>query len=252
MAEEISEQEEQTSQESLPETNTQEADASDEGATDDLEAEGEEAPDEDTPSDETENQAEAEAERPVSRASKRIRQLVAEKKAAEMALARERAMSQQATSQLEGVEPDGLDPNKYAESVARLAEQRADQRYYYNRELDAAAHKFPIVAQDELVGTRATALMNAGYSPMQAAELATLEYQESVKKATQEQKTRKAADQRLRTGATLTNAGRSQSKESGLFTRSEIAEMSTQEYAKHQDAIQKQLEKYGAESFNEA
>jgi len=235
MEEETSVQVEETTEESQPETNAEETEASEEQS-------------EDISSEETENTAQVESEKPQreSRATERIREFFAQKKELEAQL-RERTQE----PQIEGVDETGIDPNRFAESVLKQAEKKADSRYQYNRALDEATRKFPIVAENELVGTRATALMSEGYSPIQAAEIAALEWQDQTEKIIKSSSQRRDAGDKMRQGASINAAGKATSSGSGNFTRSEIANMTPAEYTKNAKAIQMQIEKYGAESFEE-
>jgi hypothetical protein len=229
MEEETSVEVEATTEESQPEAKPEETEASQ-----DISSEG------------TENTADVEPEAPKkSRANERIRELVAQKKELEAQLA------QAPETNIEGVDETGIDPNRFAESVLKQAETKADQRYGYNRAIDEARQKFPEVAENELVGTRATALMSEGYNPIQAAEIATLEWRDQVDKVKTKSAQRQSAGEKMRQGATMAQAGKSNKATGGSFTRSEIAKMSPAEYTKNAKQIQSQLEKYGADSFEE-
>jgi len=235
MEEETSVEVEKTTEESQPEANLEEAEASEEQS-------------EDTSSEGTENTAEVESKAPrTSRANERIRELIAQKKELEAQL----SVKPQEPN-IEGVDETGIDPNRFAESVLRQAEQKADQRYIFNRAIDEATRRFPEVAKNDLVGTRATALMSEGYDPIQAAEIATLEWREQLEMVNRKSTQRQNAGARMRQGASMSSAGQSGSTSgSDHFTRSEIAKMTPDEYEKNAKAIQSQLEKYGAESFEE-
>ncbi len=236
MEEENGVQVEETTEVSQPEVNTEEVEA----PTEETQVESSEV---------TENTAEAEPETPkTSRATERIRELIAQKKELE---AQNRALKAQSEPQLDGVDETGIDPNRFAESVLKQAEARADQKYSYNRQIDEATQKFPIVAENELVGTRATALMQEGYSPVQAAEIASLEWQDATEKEISRSTQRKQAGANLRAEASIQSAGKAVKTDSGNFTRAEIINMSPADYTKNASAIQAQLEKYGPDSFNE-
>lgn len=235
MEEERSVEVETTTEESQPEVNTEEAEAPESESEVGESSEG------------TENTAEAEPEKPQkeSRASERIRELIAQKKELEARLAKA------PETHIEGVDESGIDPNRFAESVLKQAEAKSDQRYSYNRSIDEARQKFPEVAENELVGTRATALMSDGYTPIQAAEIATLEWRDQIDKAAKKSAQRQNAGDKMRQGASMSAAGKADKASSGRFTRSEIAAMTPAEYTKNARAIQTQIEKYGAESFEE-
>jgi len=231
MEEEKSVEVEETTEESQPEEKPEETEASEEAS-------------EDTSSEETEKPAEVETEKPQkeSRASGRIRELISQKKELEAQLA------EAPKPQLEGIDETGIDPNRFAESVIKQAEEKSDKRYSYNRALDEATRQFPEVADNQLVGTRATALMSEGYNPIQAAEIATLEWNEQVGKATAKSTQRQNAGAKMRQGASM-SAGKSNQAGSSSFTRADIDKMTPQEYTKNAKQIQTQIEKYGAESF---
>ena len=233
--EEESVQVEETTEVSQPEVNTEETEA----LTEETQEQS---------SEETETTAEVETEvapePKVSRANERIRELVAQKKELE-------AQLKSREPEIEGVDADGIDPNKFAESLIKKAESVADRKYSYNKAIDEATHKFPEVTENDLVGTRATALMSEGYSPVQAAEIATLEWREQIEKETKKSAQRQQAGAKVRQQASLQSAGKSSPTGSGSFTRSEITNMSASEYTKNAKAINAQLEKYGAESFEE-
>jgi hypothetical protein len=55
----------------------------------------------------------------------------------------------------------------------------------------------------------------------------------------------------MRQNASMSAAGKAVSNTTSNFTRAEIANMSTAEFTKNEKAINAQLEKYGAESFEE-
>lgn len=234
MEEERSVEVETTTEESQPEVQPEETEAPQE-ETQEQSSEG------------TENTAEVEPEAPKkeSRASERIRELIAQKKELEARLAKA------PETHIEGVDESGIDPNRFAESVLKQAEARSDRRYGYNRAIDEARQKFPEVAENELVGTRATALMSDGYTPVQAAEIATLEWRDQIDKAAKKSAQRQNAGEKMRQGASMSAAGKADKASSGGFTRSEIAAMTPAEYTKNARAIQTQIEKYGAESFEE-
>lgn len=228
---------EQTTEETQPEANTEEAETPEVVA---------EEPTEDISPEEVENTVKAEPEAPKSRASERIRELVAQKKELEA-----RLQKQEQEPQIEGVDETGIDPSRFAQSVMRKAENVADQKYNYNRSIDEARQKFPEVAENELVGTRATALMGEGYSPVQAAEIATLEWKEATDREIKKSTQRKNAGENMRANAVIPSAGKTVKQSDGTFTRAEIAKMTPQEYTRNAPAIQSQLEKYGPESFEE-
>lgn len=216
---------EETTEESLPEENTEEAEA----------PEVEESTEES--SEETENTAEAETEQPKkSRASERIRELVAQKKALEAQL-RDRE------PEIEGVDETGIDPNKFADSLSKRTASSAQKVAQETLEYFRAEQDFPVVKDNTFVRSRAGELVDQGFSPYQAAEIAALEWQETTG-----QETRKKATSNLKQKSQIPSAGKKQSSSSG-FTRAEIAKMSPQEYVKNEAAIQAQLEKYGPDSF---
>ncbi len=235
MEEERSVQVETTTEVSQPEAKPEETEASQSESEEGQSSEG------------TENTAEVETEAPKkeSRASERIRELIAQKKELEARLAKA------PETHIEGVDESGIDPNRFAESVLKQAEAKSDQRYSYNRSIDEARQKFPEVAENELVGTRATALMADNYTPLQAAEIATLEWREQIDRAAKKSAQRQNAGEKMRQGASMSAAGKADKASSGSFTRADIAAMTPAEYTKNAKAIQTQLEKYGAESFEE-
>jgi len=217
---------EETTEESQPEENTEEAEA----------PEVEESTEES--SEETENTAEAEAEEPKkeSRASQRIRELVAQKKALE-------AQLRNREPEIEGVDETGIDPNKFAASLSKRTASSAQKVAQETLEYYRAEQDFPVVKDNTFVRSRAGELVDQGFSPYQAAEIAALEWQETTG-----QETRKKATSNLKQKSQIPSAGKKQSSSSG-FTRAEIAKMSPQEYVKNEAAIQAQLEKYGPDSF---
>lgn len=216
---------EETTEESLPEENTEEAEA----------PEVEESTEES--SEETENTAEAETEQPKkSRASERIRELVAQKKALEAQL-RDRE------PEIEGVDETGIDPNKFADSLSKRTASSAQKVAQETLEYFRAEQDFPVVKDNTFVRSRAGELVDQGFSPYQAAEIAALEWQETTG-----QETRKKATSNLKQKSQIPSAGKKQSTSTG-FSRAEIAKMSPQEYVKNEAAIQAQLEKYGPDSF---
>jgi hypothetical protein len=225
---------EETTEVIEPETNTEEAEASEKDTPSEETSEAEEA--------ETET-AEAEPAKPkrTSRASERIRELIAQKKALE-------AQLRQKEPEIEGVDDTGIDPNRFADSLERRTARTAQTIAQSTLEYYRAEQDFPLVKENNLVRSRAGELVDQGYSPIQAAEIASLEWHEitgqEIKKTTQ----RKQAASNLRAGAQIPQAGKKVST-SGMFTRSEIDRMKPAEYVKNQAAIQAQLEKYGPESF---
>lgn len=226
MEEEMSVEVEETTGESQPEVNTEEAEAP--------EAEAEES------SEETGNTAEAEPEAPkrTSRASERIRELVAQKKELEARL-------QKQTPQLEGVDETGIDPERFAQSVERRATQTADEAARAALEYYKAETEFPLVKDNTMVRSRASVLVDEGYTPTQAAEIATIEWNETTGNQSAR---RKEASAKMRQTTQIPSAGKAV-QSSDTFTRAEIAKMSSSEYVKNASAIQAQLEKYGPESF---
>lgn len=214
---------EETTEESLPEENTEEA-----------EAPGGEAGES---SEETENTAEAETEQPKkSRATERIRELVAQKKALE-------AQLRSREPEIEGVDETGIDPNKFADSLSKRTASSAQKVATQTLEYFRAEQDFPVVKDNTFVRSRAGELVDQGFSPYQAAEIASLEWQETTG-----QVNRKQATSNLRQKSQIPSAGKKQSASSG-FSRAEIDKMSPQEYVKNEAAIQAQLEKYGPDSF---
>jgi hypothetical protein len=216
---------EETTEEPLPETNTEEAEASE------VEESIEES------SEETENTAEAETEQPKkSRATERIRELVAQKKALE-------AQLRQKEPEIEGVDETGIDPNKFADSLSKRTASSAQKVAQQTLEYFRAEQDFPVVKDNNFVRSRAGELVDQGFSPYQAAEIASLEWQETTG-----QVNRKQATSNLRQKSQIPSAGKKQSTSSG-FSRADIDKMSPQEYVKNEAAIQAQLEKYGPDSF---
>jgi len=224
MEEESSVEVEETTEESLPETNAEESEASEETSQES-----------DTPSEETINTAEEEAEKPKSRASERIRELIAQKKALEAQVQRQ---------EIEGVDETGIDPTRFAQSVEQRANQSAANIAQSTIDYYEAEREFPLVKDNNMVRSRAAVLVDDGYTYRQAAEIATLEWNE----ATGDNKRRQASTN-LRQTTQIPSAGKTKVQSSDTFTRAEIAKMSPQEYVKNQNAIQAQLEKFGAESF---
>ncbi len=224
MEEEQSVEVEETTEESQPEENTEEVEASDEDTS--SEETGEEA-----------ETAETEPEQPKkSRASERIRELVAQKKALE-------AQLRYREPEIEGVDETGIDPNKFADSLSKRTASSAQKVAQETLEYFRAEQDFPVVKDNTFVRSRAGELVDQGFSPYQAAEIAALEWQETTG-----QETRKKATSNLKQKSQIPSAGKKQSSSSG-FTRAEIAKMSPQEYVKNEAAIQAQLEKYGPDSF---
>jgi hypothetical protein len=215
---------EETTEESLPEENTEEVEASEEDTS--SEETGEEA-----------ETAETESEQPKkSRATERIRELVAQKKALEAQL-RDRE------PEIEGVDETGIDPNKFADSLSKRTASSAQKVATQTLEYFRAEQDFPAVKDNNFVRSRAGELVDQGFSPYQAAEIASLEWQETTG-----QVNRKQATSNLRQKSQIPSAGKKQSSSTG-FSRAEIAKMSPQEYVKNEAAIQAQLEKYGPDSF---
>lgn len=219
---------EETTEESSPEVN----EATEEESTD-------------TPTDESLNQSTEEAptqdepkpkeERRGSKASERIQQLIAERNELARKLAGNNQPEQPA---YDGVDESSIDPDKFATSVVQKARQEARQEINYQNSLAQAASQFPMVAQSDLVGGRATALMAEGYTPFQAAEMATLEFQQTIETELSKSKIRSTADQRIRQNTGIPSAGRP--APSATFSDTEIANMSPAEYAKNRTAILKQ------------
>lgn len=204
---------------------------------------GAEASDEDTTSEETtEIPAEAEeveAEKPkrTSRASERIRELVAQKKELEAQLKRR--------APLDGVDETGIDPERFAQSIEiRSSQATAETLEYYKAE-----NEFPLVKDNTMVRSRAAVLVDDGYTPIQAAEIATLEWNESIGNSAAESAKRKNANAKMRQNTQIPSAGKSIKTSDSSFSRAEIDRMSPQDYVKNASAIQAQLEKYGPESF---
>jgi hypothetical protein len=224
MEEEQSVEVEETTEESQPEENTEEVEASDEDTS--SEETGEEA-----------ETAEAETEQPKkSRASERIRELVAQKKALE-------AQLRNRDPEIEGVDETGIDPSKFADSLSKRTASSAQKVAQETLEYYRAEQDFPVVKDNTFVRSRAGELVDQGFSPYQSAEIAALEWQETTG-----QETRKKATSNLKQKSQIPSAGKKQSSSSG-FSRAEIAKMSPQEYVKNEAAIQAQLEKYGPDSF---
>lgn len=224
MEEETSVEVEETTEESLPETNAEESEA--------LEETTQES---NTSSEETETTAKEEAEKPKSRASERIRELIAQKKALEARVQKR---------EIEGVDETGIDPTRFAQSVEERAGQSAAETAKAEIEYYRAEQDFPLVKDNTMVRSRAAVLVDDGYSPYQAAEIASLEWTESTGG-----NKRQKASASMRQSTQIPSAGKTNVKTSDTFTRSEIANMSPQEYVKNQKAIQDQLEKFGPESF---
>lgn len=228
MDEETSVSVEETTEVSQPETNAEVTEAQE---TEEVEESSEE----------TENTAEVKTEKPKSRASERIRELIAQKKALEARL-------QEKEPQIEGYDDTGIDPTKFAQSLEKKASLTANKAAQSTVEYYIAEKEFPLVKENTFVRSRAGELVDQGYSPVQAAELASLEWQETTGQEAKKVVQRQKANQNLRNGAQIPSAGKKVAS-NGNFTRAEIAAMKPQEYVKNQAAIQAQLEKYGPESF---
>jgi hypothetical protein len=168
--------------------------------------------------------------------------LIAQKKALEAQLQKRNE------PQIEGYDETGIDPTKFAQSLEKKASQTASNTAQSTVEYYMAEKEFPLVKENSFVRSRAGDLVNDGYTPFQAAELAALEWQEATGQEAKKVVQRQKASQNLRQASQIPTAGK-KVETSGSFSRSEIAKMSPSDYVKNQSAIQAQLEKYGPESF---
>lgn len=225
MKDEESVEVEKTTRESQPEENPEEAEAPEE------QSEG-------SSSEETLNTAKEESGKPEpkrSRASERIRELNAQKKALEARLQQQQIQE----PQLEGVDETGIDPQRYAESVKEQARREALNAVQLSQEFNQAFQQFPVVKENNLVRARAAELFDEGYTPVQAAEIASLEFEETQTALSQKSTTRQVAKQKSREGTYIPSAGRPV-REDSEFTEEEISKMSIDEYERNKDAIFKQ------------
>jgi len=235
MEEETSVSVEATTEESQPETSTEE--------TTHVEASEEDTASEETIETPAETQeVETEKPRKTSRASERIRELIAQKKALEAQL------QIRTEPQLEGVDDTGIDPTKFAQSLEKRANQTASNAAQSTVEYYIAEKEFPLVKENTFVRSRAGELVDQNYTPLQAAEMASLEWQEITGQFAQKEVQRQKASQTLRQTSQIPQAGK-KVESSSMISRAEIARMTPGEYVKNQSAIQTQLEKYGPESF---
>lgn len=181
------------------------------------------------------------SERPVSRASERIRQLIAERNAE--ASKRRELESRLSEGQTAGVSADGIDPEVFAKTVVQRATEEARTSANFAMELERAKDVLPALKTDEVTQEFVSSLINQGFAPLKAVEV----YQEHLKKVQEdivnESKRRASAEQASREGTQVAGAGRGKATDG--FSPEDIASMSNAEYEKNRTKI---LAQYGVRS----
>jgi len=219
MEEENSVEVDETTEDSQPEANEEaESTSEDEDASEDITSEETEKP----------------VEKPkTSRANERIRELVSQKKALESQL-KEKA-------QLEGVSDDGIDPAKFGQSIMTNASNEARQAAQFEIEKLEAIKKYSFLENSQPAQLQVSRLINDGFSPLQAAELVSIEREQMMQEASENQKARAQAEVKLKKESQVDKAGRS-AKSEGVFTMKQIEKMDVTTYRENIDEINRQLE----------
>lgn len=174
------------------------------------------------------------------RSNQRIRELIREKNALAAQLAQ--AKGSAPAIPLDGVTPEGIDPEKYAASVearARAgARDESARMANFTREMDRAIAAHPILKDNEVAQLQVSALINQGYSPMEAAEIYMEDRRSIEEEARSTKADRKEAGDAARKDAVVPAAGKA--PKTTAFTEAQIAAMDNETYKKNQAEIKRQ------------
>lgn len=198
----------------------------------------------DTSSEETETTATDEvsdtesepAPKKTSRASERIRELIAERNRYKEAA--ERGLPQQ-PNQIDGVDEDGIDPRRFSQTVVKTAEQRAQEIVQFEMEKAQALQQYDWLRTSEVAQHQVSALIDRGFTPLQAAEIVDLERAQIAEEIAGKSKARKEASQTVRQTAQLPSAGRETVSDG--YTDSDIERMDIRDYEKNRAEILKSM-----------
>lgn len=180
-----------------------------------------------------------------AKTTERIRDLIEQRNnsASELAAIKGTLTTYQPTPQYDGVTPDGIDPEKFAQSL-RQDLARQNQALTQNQVQFQIAimevRKDPVM-KSKVAQEHVSSLINQGIRPEEALEI----YKDDLKTIEAEllakNKTRKSATDATREGTSISSTGRS-SAPSGTFTWSQIESMPIAEYKANQTEIKRQAQ----------
>jgi len=177
------------------------------------------------------------------KANERIRDLIEQRNAlaAQVSVLQNQGKREE-SAVLDGVTDEGIDPQKYAASLLKRAQDQTAQltNSQVAFQLSILEVQRDPVMKSKVAQEHVSSLINHGFKPTEALEIYKDDLKTIEAEILERTKARKEATAATREGTTITASGKSSTAPSGTFTWQQVESMPIAEYKKNQAEIKRQ------------